>query len=286
MWINRGATMNLDQLRLQISEQAKPPSLASDIREYNHFIVDCLSKSTPLAGATMLDLGASSQGFALEAALAHGVRVYEGVNIDIAEHWGNSIVEFPGQGSAIGRLRQMRAEKLEFGDAEFDCIMTVSTFEHFLEPAAVLAEMFRVLKPGGVALVNFEPVWSWAHGAHLHHFGQAVAGAVPPWSHLITNEESMRRILARSVWPDNAPVSREETLEWIYRSQHLNRLTVRALKTIFQASSFETVWWCDLRDAVTEEFRAIADYVSTLVPLTSEELLCRGCSVLLRRPAA
>lgn len=42
---------------------------------------------------------------------------------------------------------------LPFPDAAFDCAVTRFSFHHFLNPAAALAEMKRVTKPGGIVLV-------------------------------------------------------------------------------------------------------------------------------------
>jgi ubiquinone/menaquinone biosynthesis C-methylase UbiE len=58
------------------------------------------------------------------------------------------------------RVLHMNAEDLEFGDAEFDSIVSVHAIEHIppLEKAA--SEMSRVLKPGGRALFVYpaEPI--------------------------------------------------------------------------------------------------------------------------------
>ena len=152
------------------------------IRDYNRAMVGELAKALALKGKRMLDLGASVHGFALEAALEHGVTLYEGIDFDVARHWQAAEVEFSGIDGQAGRLRQMNAEQLAFPDASFDCLMTISTFEHFARPETVLAEMYRVLRPGGVGMVTFEPIWSGPTGHHLHHFG-ALSKLAPPWSH-------------------------------------------------------------------------------------------------------
>jgi SAM-dependent methyltransferase len=62
--------------------------------------------------------------------------------------------------SGSDRVLHMRAEDLDFGDDEFDVIVSVHAIEHIppLEEAA--AEMARVLRPGGKALFIYpaEPI--------------------------------------------------------------------------------------------------------------------------------
>jgi hypothetical protein len=48
------------------------------IRQWNHRILDEFDQITPIFGTTFLDVGASIQGYTLEAAISKGVRVYEG----------------------------------------------------------------------------------------------------------------------------------------------------------------------------------------------------------------
>lgn len=125
----------------------------------------------------------------------------------------------------------------------------------------------------------------WANGSHLQQFGP-VLGVVPPWIQLILDEAQIRGVFESQTWPADAPVSPTKVLDWIYHSEYLNRLIVRKLKSIFKSPEFETVWLCDLVNPVDERFRMLAHYISTLIPLTSAELLCRGCSMLLTRPEA
>lgn len=58
------------------------------------------------------------------------------------------------------RIMTMRAESLEFDDATFDAVVSIHAIEHLPQLDAAVAEMARVLKPGGQALYIYpaEPV--------------------------------------------------------------------------------------------------------------------------------
>jgi ubiquinone/menaquinone biosynthesis C-methylase UbiE len=56
-------------------------------------------------------------------------------------------------GLANVSFRQGNAEALPFGDAEFDGVVTRLAVHHFANPKRAIAEMFRVLRPGGTAVI-------------------------------------------------------------------------------------------------------------------------------------
>ncbi len=58
------------------------------------------------------------------------------------------------------RVMTMRAESLEFDDATFDAVVSIHAIEHLPRLDAAVAEMARVLKPGGQALYIYpaEPI--------------------------------------------------------------------------------------------------------------------------------
>jgi ubiquinone/menaquinone biosynthesis C-methylase UbiE len=62
--------------------------------------------------------------------------------------------------SGSDRVMYMKAEDLEFPDDEFDAIVSVHAIEHIPPLEQAMAEMARVLKPGGQALFVYpaEPV--------------------------------------------------------------------------------------------------------------------------------
>jgi SAM-dependent methyltransferase len=60
------------------------------------------------------------------------------------------------------------AERLPFGDAAFDLILSWAVFEHIDDPAFMAAELTRVLKPGGWICAVTPGKWSYfAIGARL-----------------------------------------------------------------------------------------------------------------------
>ena len=50
-------------------------------------------------------------------------------------------------------FQQGNAEALPFGDARFDGVVTRLAVHHFADPQRALGEMFRVLRPGGTAVI-------------------------------------------------------------------------------------------------------------------------------------
>ncbi len=70
-------------------------------------------------------------------------------------------------------VRTMRAEALDFADARFDKIVSIHAIEHIPELDGALAEMARVIRPGGRALFVYpaEPIqgiWAVPTAVILH----------------------------------------------------------------------------------------------------------------------
>jgi SAM-dependent methyltransferase len=60
--------------------------------------------------------------------------------------------------------------KLPAADDAFDVVVTWSAFEHIDDPATVLAEIRRVLRPDGVLFLQLWPFYHSQHGAHLEEW--------------------------------------------------------------------------------------------------------------------
>jgi SAM-dependent methyltransferase len=245
------------------------------VRGYNHTMVDALDDANPIAGRTLLDIGASPHGFSLERALTRGVSTYVGVGLGVWEP-----VEVRHR-KAIGRLVAGDAEAIELEPESVDLVMSLSTFEHFSHGAAVLREIHRVLRPGGKLFVNFQPVWTSSEGHHLHHL-ESVSRLLPPWAHLLWTPATMRHAL-KDRWPADAPMSLDEVVTWIYESQEINRVDVVTLRHMFERGPFDIEWMTPLLEDHEGAKPQLAVYLSTLLPYTAEDLLTRGFSIMMRK---
>ena len=283
------------------------PDMAA-VRAYNHQMIDILDSLRPVAGKSLLDVGASPHGFALEWALRKNVSGYTGIGLGVHEtveviqtdasheqvsrraSLGETFRRLTGTTtplehqraeSLVGRLMQMDAESLLFESQTFDLVLSLSTFEHFFDGARVLREMYRVLRPGGSALISFQPVWTCSYGHHLHHV-EPVARLIPPWAHLLWTEQTMRQAF-EGRWPEGLPMSLEAAVEWIYRSNEVNRIDVVRIRQMFLECDFEIEWMTPLMDSESDDKKVIANYLASVLPYSVDELMTLGFSLLLNR---
>jgi SAM-dependent methyltransferase len=245
------------------------------IRVFNHRMVDELQRMRPLKGASVLDIGASYRGYALERALHHRAALYVGVSLDISDE------VTVGCPHGSGTLLRMNGERLDFEDASFDVALTLSTFEHFHDGARVLDELYRVLRPGGAAFVSFEPVWTSSYGHHLHHV-PPVGRLIPPWAHLIWTRDDMRAALGPA-WPADAPMTLDEAVHWVYDGDAINRVPIAEQRRLFASSKFQVEWLVPLEDGTKDATPELARYLARVLPYSYDELRTLGLSLFLTR---
>jgi SAM-dependent methyltransferase len=268
--------MSLAEYICQIDAfNASQPNAAQldELRQFNHYCIDSLATAIGLGGKRLLDIGASPNGYALERALQVEVSEYAGIGLDI-----DPPAEIQHSGS-FGRLLSMNAERLSLETASYDAVVSMSAFEHISDVTSAVAEIERILVPGGAALVTFEPIWSCAYGHHLHHFGP-VSSHMPDWAHLLWTKQQMLDEL-RDVWPADAIPSLSEAATWVYDSSALNRISIVRMHRIFEESRMQIVWMVRLpdRDRDPERLQAVASGTG----FSPEDLMVKGLSVLLRK---
>ena len=77
-------------------------------------------------------------------------------------------------------IRHGRADALPWPDAHFDAAVCLDVLEHVPDPAAAVAELARVLRPGGVAVVSV-PHRGWLAAADsLNVYQRLLPGRTPP----------------------------------------------------------------------------------------------------------
>ena len=108
----------------------------------NHKIIRALEKARVHAHGELLDMGCGRKPFA---------PLFAG---RITRYWGTDLSVSPYLGHA--RLDAFaRAEAQPFRDASFDTVMGLSMLTYLPEPVRMLHEAHRLLRPGGVLILEF-----------------------------------------------------------------------------------------------------------------------------------
>jgi 2-polyprenyl-3-methyl-5-hydroxy-6-metoxy-1,4-benzoquinol methylase len=135
---------------------------------------------------TVLELGCGHGALCVDAALAGAKRV---IGIDLI----SNRIEFAKRHVA-DRFPKL-TERMEFDsidiadlrlDGEVDYILSKDTFEHILGLGQVLQAVKRILKPGGMLISGFSPLYNSPYGDHgFHAVGKKRKW---PWAHLMLGD--------------------------------------------------------------------------------------------------
>jgi SAM-dependent methyltransferase len=114
-----------------------------------------LGLATPAAGADLLDVACGDGAF-LSAAIERGVAAsgtdLSPVAIEIAQ------TSVPG-----ADFRVADAEALPYNESSFDVVTCLGSLEHFPNPGKGAAEIARVLRPGGTAVIFLPNLFFLGH---------------------------------------------------------------------------------------------------------------------------
>lgn len=103
-------------------------------------------------GSKLLDAGSGFRAFTLALAAA-GFQV---TACDLSATAGRRLLRAARRRGLDVDFRRTDLERLSFPAARFDVVTCVSVLEHTAEPRRVLAELHRVLRPGGRLLLTFD----------------------------------------------------------------------------------------------------------------------------------
>jgi SAM-dependent methyltransferase len=168
-----------------------------------------------LAGRVVLDFGCGS-----------GVEA-----VEIAQRGAQKVIGLELRENLIEQART-RAEEAGVSDRclfatqtgeKADVILSLDSFEHFDDPAAILRTMRTLLKDDGVVIVEFGPPWYHPLGGHLF--------SVFPWAHLVFTEKCLIR------WRSDFKTDGATRFSAIEGG--LNQMTIRRFKRLVEESQFE-----------------------------------------------
>jgi SAM-dependent methyltransferase len=164
-------------------------------------------------GRTVIDFGCGNGAETVEMAQRGARRV---IGIDIRESM-----------LAVARRRAEAngvADRCAFmtsPDEPADIIVSLDSFEHFDDPAAILRVMDTYLAPQGKVIATFGPTWYHPLGGHLF--------SVFPWAHLLFTEHAMLR------WRKSFRPTQARTI----RECGLNKISIRCFERIVRESPFQ-----------------------------------------------
>lgn len=123
-------------------------------RSLRKIIFQYIKKYHPITEGRLLDIGCGT-GYLLKI-LERNWDVY-GVDISLRA------VEM-AKSKGLKKIRLASIENLPFGNNFFDVILVLDVIEHVQNDRLALSEVYRVLKPGGIAIFNtpaFQFLWSY-----------------------------------------------------------------------------------------------------------------------------
>jgi SAM-dependent methyltransferase len=145
-------------------------------------------------GARVLEVGCGPGHLSIRLARHHGFEV-TGLDLDPA-----MIARARATAHRPGNRDQRRPSflvgdvaALAFPDRSFDLVVSTLSMHHWADPTAGLAEIGRVLRPGGRALV-----WDLRPGVRPHPFGPRHAHMPDPVEHM---RSSPLRVVKATPWP-------------------------------------------------------------------------------------
>lgn len=242
---------------------------------------------TPLVkGAHALDLGCFTGGRAVAWSRRYGLASISG--IDTTDVFIEAAKAFAEREKVPATFVVGRGERLPFDDQAFNAILSFDVLEHVQDPASVLAECRRVLKPGGRAFLVF-PGFFHPFEHHLSHVTTA------PFIHYVFTPrvllEAYCAILDErgdaATWYSRQP----RALQSWERGNTINGLTLRRFRRLAAQAGLlieqqvrKPLGSVGRRTTGRASYQVVASLMRpfTRLPLAEEALLHRGVFILRR----
>lgn len=83
------------------------------------------------------------------------------------------------------------AQNLNYRNNLFDLVYSQNALEHIPDPLSAIRETLRVLKPGGILYVTFDPVWTADSGSHFIDYVKE------PWLHILLGDDEFCELMRK-----------------------------------------------------------------------------------------
>lgn len=178
------------------------------------YLASMMEHVRSIEGLKVLEVGCSD-GLVCDLMVLMGAEAV--VGIDVMESAGCS---FPH-----GKIeyRAESATHTSLDDEQFDLSLSIATLEHVPDPYAVMEEMLRVTKVGGICYVQAGPLYHSPFGHHMFSYFPDY-----PWIHLRKSKEEiidyvMHNGIARTIERDLAKTA-EQYISGMLNFDHINGL--------------------------------------------------------------
>lgn len=154
-----------------------------------------------------------------------------------------------------------RAEEMsESFNSRFDLVCSINAFEHIHNIWKTLEKLYCALKPGGLLLATFSPVWPGKTGHHVwispdQNFN--TFSLLPDYIHLLYSKQKCRNIVMAAYGPDIA----DKFIQRAFFEPVINRLFVEDFVESLETGPFEywklDPWGVETNDALLERLHAM-----------------------------
>jgi ubiquinone/menaquinone biosynthesis C-methylase UbiE len=245
--------------------------------------IEIIDRYCDLKDKFVLDVGAGTglhTGFLVNT----GCKFYIGIDMQdyeflwngnfkkqLIDHYNSFGVDFdPSKCQFI----KMNAEEMLFKDELFDFVISINAFEHIGDPEKALYEIYRVLKKGGYAFIQFDPVYFCDTGSHMFDFVNE------PWEHLVHEEKEYLKMLRKAGTPQDII---DDFIFGINKKP--KKYYDDLFETIVKNGMFKKICSYSWSGVFSDEHLSHKNFTKLLETYAKEDLLFRGMNILIKKNA-